>query len=325
MHWDPLRPPCKACITKHLENSKTCPICVEKLTEENLSKPPRIVTDYLNGLIINCDYSERGCTEFMELENLNHHTPVCHYRPVACPNGRCETTVNMKDLKQHRTEHCEYRLMYCEECDEEMSVKKYGKHACMLSKEINEMKEMLLQVKNEVTKLCKNQNEKLNEIQYALDSKLNIVLKEVHHITSEREGKEGKSSSPSQPTSSSSTEINKNILVLGGNNKISLNSVEMYSTSNKTWKNFAPTQECRVSSTAHYYEGKVFVAGGHFNGSPIGSIEYMDIGDGQWIPFARQLPVKCHGHNSVIINDRLWIIGGMLSSLNNHVQIPSMK
>ena len=304
---------CKACITKHLENSKTCPICVEKLTEENLNKPPRIVTDYLDGLIINCDYSERGCTEFLELGNLTNHTPMCGYRPVTCPNKRCETTVNMKDLEQHRIEHCEYRLIWCQECDEEMSVKKYGKHTCILSKEIDEMKAMLLEVKDEVTKICKNQNEKLNEIQHALDSKMDELLKEVHLLTSKKGGKDqGLSPPQAQATSSSSAETDKNIMILGGNNKISLSSVEMYSTSKKTWINLAPTQESRVSSTAHYYEGKVFVTGGHCNGSPVGSIEYMDIRQGQWLPFARRLPVKCHGHNSVIHNDRLWVIGGML-------------
>lgn len=54
---------CKSCFKKHLEKiANLCPICVQDLNEETLSQPPRILTDYLNGLIINCNHSERGCT-----------------------------------------------------------------------------------------------------------------------------------------------------------------------------------------------------------------------------------------------------------------------
>ena len=295
---------CQACIRKHLENSKTCPICLEKLTELDLIKPPRIVIDYLNGLVINCDYSDRGCTEVHELGSLNNHVQTCCFRPVTCPNRRCETIVNMKDLDQHKTEHCEYRRVYCQECDEEMSIKKYGKHACILSKELNEIKAVLLEVKDEVTKICKNQNKMLNEI-----------LKKFHVVPSEKADEEEHYSCNLEAHSvlSKSTGSDMDIMVLGGNNKISLQSVEMYGIVNKTWTNFAPTQECRVSSTSHYYKGYVFITGGHCNGMPLGSIEYVNVREGQWLPFACSLPVKCHGHKSVIYNDRLWVIGGMLN------------
>ena len=298
---------CKACLTKHLENSKTCPICVEELTEGDLSKPPRIVTDYLHGLMISCDYSERGCTEFVELGNLGNHTAICCYKPVLCPNERCGATLNTNDLEQHMIERCEYRQVYCQQCDEAMSIKKYSKHMCILSKEMNEMKVILLQVKDDVAKISKNQN----EIQHTLKSKLHELMKEVHLVTMNKEHQEGQS--PQQVQAICQDVIGKNILVFGGNNKMSLNSVEMYSICNKRWANLAPTQESRVSSTAHYHEGKVFVTGGHCNGLPIGSIEYMDIKQpGEWLPFAHELPVKCHGHNSVIHNDQMWITGGML-------------
>ena len=75
---------CKACITQHLKNSKTCPVCTENLTEETLSKPPRILTNIINALIINCDHSERGCTELIELVRLEAHSRTCNYKPVTC-------------------------------------------------------------------------------------------------------------------------------------------------------------------------------------------------------------------------------------------------
>ena len=107
---------CKACITKHLQNSQTCPVCVDNLTEEALCKPPKIVTDYLNGLIINCSHSERGCTEMMELGTLKTHEAVGTYKPVACSSEQCSVIVNMKDLEEHEKKHCENRLIHCHEC-----------------------------------------------------------------------------------------------------------------------------------------------------------------------------------------------------------------
>ena len=53
---------CRDCITEHLRsNSHTCPTCADELTVETLTDVPRIVTNYLNGQKIRCDYEDRGC------------------------------------------------------------------------------------------------------------------------------------------------------------------------------------------------------------------------------------------------------------------------
>ena len=109
---------------------------MQELTEEALSKPARIVTGYLDGLMVNCEHKERGCVEFVELGSLETHISVCEYKPVTCPNERCEAVVNMADLEEHTSEDCEYRQVFCEECDENMSLKKYGKHGCFISKDV---------------------------------------------------------------------------------------------------------------------------------------------------------------------------------------------
>ena len=127
---------CRACITEHLKNSQTCPVCMQELTEEALSKPARIVTGYLDRLTISCEHKERGCVELVELGRLETHISVCEYKPVTCPNERCEAVVNMADLEEHTSEVCEYRQVFCEECGENMSFKKYGKHGCFISKDV---------------------------------------------------------------------------------------------------------------------------------------------------------------------------------------------
>ena len=90
---------CKVCIKKHLEtNAKSCPICVQDLDEKTLAEPPRILTDYLNGLLICCDHSEKGCTEVIPVSQLKAHVRECKYRPVVCTNDRCGQTFNQEEF-----------------------------------------------------------------------------------------------------------------------------------------------------------------------------------------------------------------------------------
>ena len=290
---------CKTCITKHLENSKTCPVSNEKLTEENLSKPPRIVTDYLDGLIIACDHNERGCSDTVELGCLKTHGSVCKYRPVACPNERCGTTVSMKDLEVHQSTSCEYRLVHCEECDEDMSVKKYGKHACLLHKEVQDIKTVLLDIKGQVTQLFEVQDEKIDGL-----------VKLVQDLTSNFD------KSLSACASNDDQKLIENILVLGGcgDGFQVLNSVEMYSIKEGTWTLLKPMSRPRCDFTAHYYKDQVLVSGGD-SGNDFGwldTIELLQNKDGSllWSESLAKMPFEIDSHKTVIIDDHLIVLGG---------------
>ena len=288
---------CKACITKHLQNSQTCPVCMQKLTEEALVKPPRIVTDYLDGLIISCGHSERGCPETMELGTLRTHEAVCTYRPVVCSSEQCSVVVHMKDLEEHETKHCEYRLIHCHECDEKMSVKKYSKHACLLRKEVDQMKVLLFDIRNQVTK-----------VQDTVEQKLEEVLAGVQQLSSGSQ-----LVSKATPTVPSSCTQENNIIVLGGmNSDDSLNSVEMYSSISQSWTQLAPMTECRASATAHYYNDQIIVTAGHDNWEPTDSAEtmFLRVTPEQWYSCPFKLPGKCSGHKTVIHNGYLWTVGG---------------
>ena len=293
---------CKACITKHLENSQTCPVCVQKLTEKALAKPPRIVTDYLDGLIINCGHSERGCPETMELGTLKTHEAICLYRPVACSSEQCSVTVNMKDLEEHETKHCEYRMIHCHECDEKMSCKKYDKHACLLRKEVDQMKVLLFDIRNQVTK---NQE--------TVEQKLEEVLAGVQQLSS---------GSSFACKASAGVSLNckqeNNVVVLGGmdSDKLSLDSVEMYSSISQSWTHLAPMNECRASATAHCYNGQIMVTGGHDNWERTDTVEtsFLGVTPKEWYPCPFELPAMCSGHKTVVHHDCLWTVGGSYAS-----------
>ena len=317
---------CKACITQHLKNSKTCPVCMEKVTEETLNKPTRIVTNYLDGLIINCDHNERGCTKFIELGRLEVHLSVCDYRPVSCPNEKCAKIMNFADLEKHTSEVCEYRQVYCEECDENMSVRKYCKHGCVISKDVQAMKASFIEMQDQVKEMSETQKE-ISKAQKELFKEIKNLSAAVNRMTT----REVKEATPCD------AKPQGNIVVVGGQNQddsnwtdwLFLKTVEMYSLTNRTWSKLAPMQIRRASLTAHFYNGKVMVTGGHggpCNGKEMtNSIEYiyykkLKSSCAKFSSFVSQLPIKSSGHKTAILNNHLWMVGGCWSKKGGKAQ-----
>ena len=108
---------CHDCITEHLNvNSHTCPECKEDLTVETLRRAPRLATNYLSELKINCDYADRGCHEYVRLQELNSHVEACGFAPVNCSNDECQMVINKREIIHHESAVCEYRKVKCHSC-----------------------------------------------------------------------------------------------------------------------------------------------------------------------------------------------------------------
>ena len=300
---------CKACITQHLKNSQTCPVCMEKVTEETVNKLPKILTNILNALMINCDYSERGCTELIELVRLEDHTRSCNYKPVTCPNEKCAKIMNLADFEEHTSEVCEYRQVYC---DEDMSAKKYGKHSCVISKDVHAMKASLIQLQDQVKEMSQAQNEmwkaqnEMWKAQKEMSKAQKEMLEAIKNVTADLKARD---------------EIPQgNILLVHGNHS----SVEMYSLAKRTWSSLARKYQTTRYPTAHFYNGQIMVTGGQDRNSKCtNTIEYIQIPEETRLPVPEkkncpaeislsfsQLPIECHGHKIAIVNHHLWTVGG---------------
>ena len=113
---------CLDCITEHLKvNSQTCPECNEHLTVDTLRRP-RLLTNYLSKLKINCDHASRGCPEFVCVEDLESHVESCGFSPVMCSNENCGMEINKQDKDHHENEVCEYRKVKCQDCEKTQEV-----------------------------------------------------------------------------------------------------------------------------------------------------------------------------------------------------------
>ena len=147
---------CRKCINKHLGNSETCPLCMDRLTVETLRPPSRIVLEMVSQLKKpRCRHVSRGCTENVEVEDVLLHEQTCGYAPVVCSNEGCKETVNRRDQESHETEECKFRKTTCESCDKELVYVDYDRHQCTLRKEMNEMKVQLKEMNDAMKRMSK--------------------------------------------------------------------------------------------------------------------------------------------------------------------------
>ena len=107
---------CRKCITMHLENSETCPACMDQLTLETLRPTSGIVANGLSELSESpCRHVSRGCVENVEIADVLLHEQTCGYAPVVCSNEGCKETVNRRSQERHETEECKFRKITCGE------------------------------------------------------------------------------------------------------------------------------------------------------------------------------------------------------------------
>ena len=108
---------CRACITRHLMNSHTCPTCMQALTVETLRQAPRGIRNLLSELQIRCKFFDRGCGKFVQPGDLQRHVADCGFAPAVCSNEGCQLEVNQQDLLHHE-KVCELRRPECHSCNE---------------------------------------------------------------------------------------------------------------------------------------------------------------------------------------------------------------
>ena len=321
---------CRVCITQHLKNSKTCPTCREPLTVETLKQASRTVTNLLYELKIRCQFFDRGCTRFVELENLESHEADCGFAPAVCSNEGCQLEVNKQDLLHHETAVCEQRRVVCHSCNDirrEMDTvkvslaamnEKLGKNVEMIERKMNESQENLKAVVENVVEKVGLVQQQLKEHEAETKKSLNKIttlLKTVIPQTASTEdGKKG-------IAEADEVDGEPKVIIAGGENRGGeLKSVEMFSMSTRTWTPLQPMRESRVGASSVVYNHDFIVCGGEGKTS----MEKLSLNDVQGGEEAyKDVPVKFHQlHRFVIHNERLIAIGENLDSITEISLVP---
>ena len=335
---------CRPCITRHLENSQTCPSCQEELTLETLNKAPRILMDYFSELNIRCDYFSRGCEQFVQLGDLERHVKDCGFTPVLCSNEGCVVEMNKRDRTHHETEVCEFRKVKCHDCSE-------------IRKEVNEVKVNLNEVKMNLIEQTQKLDEmktnmatitanldKMDGIKQKVDElaalpaniekmKEDITRKVETTISNKMDGIKQKVDELAAPpanvekmkeditkkvegTDNDTNKIKPSVVVAGGFSEghLNLRSAEQFDWSIRKWSPLQPMKECRVQASSFVYKNQLTVAGGMSEHRTIDSMEKINIepimNSTQWSYSPTKLHSKLSGHSCVVYNERLITIGG---------------
>ncbi|CAB4034449.1 E3 ubiquitin- ligase PDZRN3-like [Paramuricea clavata] len=203
---------CGSCIRKNLrENSETCSMCQHHLMEESLTKPPRILTDFMQSFMIRCDHENRGCPEVVKLKFLERHVNSCGYSPTRCTNAGCAEAMNRHEKERHEREQCQFRKIACDECGEQVIWKSSRVHPCFMRKHMDNLERRLNIVQNNVREV----NDEVKQVKLT-QNEMEYLAKEAIERCDLFTGRQ-------------------KIFVCGGRNENRLNSVESYSWPENSW------------------------------------------------------------------------------------------
>ncbi len=341
-------PFCRGCITRHLMNFPSCPICMDHLTVDTLTDPPRILTDYLSELKIRCDYYLRGCVQYIKLDDLDRHVNDCGFAPVVCPNEGCLTVVDKRELAFHEARVCKQRVAQCHNCEqltEEVVEVRMNLAAAnsksdkMESRLTNSFATLGNVIATAVTKLdafgtslradvCNKLDDftvKLNRLE-AVECQLqehNQQVKARFTAISEPLAKLSRLDSNQQckvglNQASNCDKINEtsNVIIAGGlNNSKKLKSVEKFNLSTGTWSTEQAMQESIYLASSALHHNQIIVSGGQTTetrSSVSDNIVRRNIAikSANWTRLGVPLPTKLRGHCSVVYDNYLYVIGG---------------
>ena len=331
---------CRACITRHLMYSHTCPTCMQPLTVETLRQATRGIRNLLSELQIRCEFFDRGCGKFVQLGDLERHVADCGFAPAVCSNEGCQLEVNKQDLLHHETAVCELRRVKCHSCNDirqEMDTLKVD--LAMVNEKLDNntkyFKMMLIKnnvnvenVKVEVKAVEENLAAKVELVQQQLNKQeesnrrleadnveikksLNEIMKQLERITQQTSHEVQAEEMKKGIAEGGRLDREPKVVVAGGKNTKAGNSVEMFNLTTKTWTPLQPMKKRRSEASSVVYNNQIVVTGGADKSMEKLSLNAVHVDQSiPWENILAVLPGKLSGHRSVVYNGQLIVIGG---------------
>ena len=294
---------------------------MEPLTIDTLTQAPRGIRNLLAELKIHCEFFERGCGKFVQLEHLERHVNDCGFAPAVC--SACQLEVNKRDLVHHETAMCEVRRLKCPSCNEirqDMDIVKFNLAA--INEKLYNNEKMNLKAVKQLNLELNNQGDSIRHVQgdiVEMKKCLNKITKQLARMTQQASHKVQDEQEEMKKGIAEADEMDTDpkVVIAGGeNNGVELNSVEMFSLSTQTWTPLQPMKECRGGASSVVYNNQVVVTGGLDNDGRTKSMERLSTNAVHadqsitWKKHTAELPGHLEGHCSVVYNGRLIVIGG---------------
>ena len=305
---------CRVCITMHLMNSLTCPNCIEPLTIATLSQASRGIRNLLAELKIKCEFFNRGCGKFIELEHLEGHVADCGFAPAVCSNEGCYLKVNKRDLLHHETSVCELRRVKCHSCNDikekmDTITVKFSKlelfQAQLVKQEETNRQlkvdnEDMKKILNEVAKQVKMISQTLDENMKRIDAVERNVVRKVELV----QGQLIRQEETNGQLKVDNLEVKKNVVEI---------KEQLERMSQRPHQAHAGPRGKKIGEADETYpQPKIVIAGGKNKNGGLNSAEMFRPSNRSWIQL-QPLKNSRSGASSVIYNNQLLIIGSNLS------------
>jgi len=94
----------------------SCPVEREELDRQMDIFPDKATERKILSFKIKC--SSDGCDWTGELREKEDHLASCSFKLVSCTNEICQVTIQRKELEEHATNSCQWRIVVCDHCNE---------------------------------------------------------------------------------------------------------------------------------------------------------------------------------------------------------------
>ena len=340
---------CLDCITEHLKvNSQTCPECNDHLSVDTLRRP-RLLTNYLSKLKINCDHASRGCPEFICVENLESHVESCGFSPVMCSNENCGMEINKQDKDHHENEVCEYRKVKCRDCGKMQEVvarlegslmeldgkvegveKKIEKNHVDIKRTVAKLEGSLVGMNKMVNEKVEAMRNRQEEVQQEVKKEVGKVQKEIGEVKKDVKENLFKVNKDVDEVKVMMSQVLEKLNMLEHLNKLPSLTEEMLNTPREDILIAAGDDDetCteifswekngwfEVSSmNEEHVQASSFIYKDQLfvvGGVLCKTIETLDLSvlPLKWMNFPGKLPYGCYDHQTVVYQERVFHIGG---------------
>ena len=328
---------CRACITRHLMYSQTCPTCMQPLTVQTLRQASRTVTNLLSELILRCQFFDRGCGKFIKLGDLERHVADCGFAPAVCSNEGCQLEVNKQDLLHHETAVCELRRVQCHSCNDirrdmdavmvnlaaisdklgrnQKTVGGIEDRQKIIEESVKAVEANVVAKVQEQLSKQEESNRQLKADNVEMKKSLNEITKQLERITQQTSHEVQAEQLKKGISEADGMDKGPKVVVAGGANSKKLSSVEMFCLATRTWTQLRPMRERREGASSVVSENSIVVSGG-FDGDWIKSIEKLSLNAVHvdhsipWVNVPAELRKGSCGHCTIVYIGRLIVIGG---------------
>ena len=280
---------------------------MDELTSETLVEPPRVLVNCIQELRIKCDYSGRGCPQYVQLDQRQNHIDECGFAPTVCENEGCGEEVNRGEKVRHETEVCKFRKVSCRGCEELKSeMQELRKNQEQANKSIEEMRKEMGERQKEIDRRMAVMVERVKEgVKDILPGNLHATVDSVLNDASQASN-----------SHAVQTPFNHDIFVMGGSfDKKITNSVEMFSCKEGRWIAVVPMIVPREEASSVVFDNQIIVSGGlidvdKVNSEPTDSIEILNLNKHpfEWKMSDSKLPVPASSHQTFLFKGNLIVV-----------------